>query len=73
MRNKRNSLYLFGWELFGAPIRVSQLFAVLTGVIAGVALVWALWKYRDSKPELFVDRLAAQAAEETKLEETKEE
>ena len=61
---RTDSLYLFGWELFGAPIRVSQLFAVLTGVTAGVALIWALWKYRDGKRELFVDRLAARTAEE---------
>lgn len=62
---RTDSLYLFGWELFGAPIRVSQLFALITCVIAGAALVWALWKYRDKKPELFVDRVAAQAARET--------
>lgn len=61
---RTDSLYLFGWELFGAPIRVSQLFALLTGVTAGAALVWALWKYRDGKQELFADRLAARAAEE---------
>lgn len=61
---RTDSLYLFGWELFGAPVRVSQLFAVLTGVTAGAALVWALWKYRDGGRELFADRLAARAAEE---------
>ena len=60
---RTDSLYLFGWELFGVPIRVSQLFALLTGVIAGAALLWALWKYRGKKQELFVDRLAAQKAE----------
>ncbi|MCI9158889.1 MAG: prolipoprotein diacylglyceryl transferase, partial [Lawsonibacter sp.] len=58
---RTDSLYLFGWELFGAPIRVSQLFAAITCVIAGAALVWALWRNRSGK-ELFVDRLAAQAA-----------
>ena len=60
---RTDSLYLFGWELFGAPIRVSQLFALLTGVAAGMTLIWALWKYRNGKAELFVDRLAAQAEE----------
>lgn len=60
---RTDSLYLFGWELFGAPIRVSQLFALLTGVAAGAALIWALWKYRNGRAELFVDRLAAQAEE----------
>ena len=27
---RTDSLYLFGWELFGAPIRVSQLLAAAT-------------------------------------------
>ena len=68
---RTDSLYLFGWELFGVPIRVSQLFAALTCVVAGGALVWALWKYRGKKPELFVEKLAAQraAGEETGKEE----
>ena len=61
---RTDSLYLFGWELFGVPIRVSQLFAILTGVTAGAALIWAMWKYRDGKQEMFVDRLAARAPEE---------
>ncbi|NBI08559.1 prolipoprotein diacylglyceryl transferase [Colidextribacter sp. OB.20] len=59
---RTDSLYLFGWELFGMPIRVSQLFAAITCVTAGAVLIWALWKYRNRGPELFVDRLAAQAA-----------
>ena len=66
---RTDSLYLFGWELFGVPIRVSQLFALLTGLLAGGALLWALRKYRNGKKELFVDRLAAQAAGEETEEE----
>ena len=63
---RTDSLYLFGWELFGAPIRVSQLLAAATCVIAGGALAWTLWRTRGVKQELFVDRLAAQpAGEET--------
>lgn len=65
---RTDSLYLFGWELFGMPIRVSQLFALLTGVAAGAALVWALWKYRDQKPELFVDRLAVRTAQPEEID-----
>ena len=61
---RTDSLYLFGWELFGVPIRVSQLFALVTGVIAGTVLIWALWRNRDKKRELFVDRLAAQHADQ---------
>ena len=60
---RTDSLYLFGWELFGAPIRVSQLFAAVTCAAAGGALVWALWRYRGEKKELFAERLAAQEAE----------
>ena len=59
---RTDSLYLFGWELFGVPIRVSQLLSAVVCVLAGAALAWAMWKYRENKPELFVDRLAAQAA-----------
>lgn len=68
---RTDSLYLFGWELFGAPVRVSQLFALFTGVAAGGVLAWALWKYRDGKQELFVERLAARTeqTEETDKEE----
>ena len=68
---RTDSLYLFDWELFGMPVRVSQLLAAVTCVLAGAVLVWALWKYRGGK-ELFVQRLAAQAedaAEETEKEE----
>ena len=67
---RTDSLYLFGWELFGAPIRVSQLLSAVVCVLAGAALVWAFWKYRGERPELFADKLAAQAAEqETEKEE----
>ncbi len=61
---RTDSLYLFGWELFGVPIRVSQLLAAVTCVLAGGTLAWALWKYRGGKKELFVERLAAQAAQD---------
>ena len=58
---RTDSLYLFGWELFGAPIRVSQLLAAVTCVTAGAVLVWALWRCGGSRRELFVDRLARKA------------
>ena len=61
---RTDSLYLFGWKLFGFPIRVSQLLAAVTCVIAGGVLAWALWKYRGEQKELFADRLAARAAGE---------
>ena len=65
---RTDSLYLFGWELFGVPIRVSQLLAAVTCVLAGGTLVWALWKYRSGKKELFAERLAAQDAENSEEE-----
>ena len=61
---RTDSLYLFGWELFGVPIRVSQLLAAVTCVLAGGTLAWALWKYRGGKKELFVERRATQAAQD---------
>ena len=61
---RTDSLYLFGWELFGVPIRVSQLLAAVTCVLAGGTLAWALWKYRGGKKELFVERQATQAAQD---------
>ncbi len=61
---RTDSLYLFGWELFGVPIRVSQLLAAVTCVLAGGTLAWALWKYRSGKKELFVERRATQAAQD---------
>ena len=60
----------FDGECFGAPVRVSQLFALITAGVAGGALVGAMWKYRGKKQELFADRLAARkAAGETDKEE----
>lgn len=59
---RTDSLYLFGWELFGAPVRVSQLFALITAGLALGALVGAMWKYKGKKQELFVERLAAESA-----------
>ncbi len=68
---RTDSLYLFGWELCGSPIRVSQLLALVTCVAAGMALIWAVRKYWNHPAELFADRLAAQqaASAETEKEE----
>ena len=68
---RTDSLYLFGWEIFGAPIRVSQLLSAVVCAVAGAVLVWALWRTKGKQQELFADRLAAQTAleEETEGEE----
>ena len=61
---RTDSLYFFGLELFGVPIRVSQLLAAVSALAAGAVLLWLV--RRGGSPEkLYVNRLAArQAAEE---------
>ena len=61
---RTDSLYLFGWELFGVPIRVSQLFALVTCAAAGGALVYMLLRYRDRRQVLFVERQSEQNTKE---------
>ena len=56
---RTDSLYLY----VGSSIRVSQLLAALSALAAGAVLAWALWATRKAPLELFVDRLAAQAAQ----------
>jgi len=55
---RTDSLYFFGLELFGYPIRVSQLFAAVTCVVAGAAMVWMMSRHK-TRGELFVDRVNA--------------
>ena len=55
---RTDSLYFFGLELFGAPIRTSQLLAAVSALAAGAVLLWML--RRGGSPEkLYVNRLAA--------------
>ena len=66
---RTDSLYFFGLELFGIPLRTSQVLAVLSAVAAGAVMVWMLRRPHD-KENLYVNRNAAQdAREETKKEE----
>ncbi len=59
---RTDSLYLFNWEFFGQPIRVSQALSVVMVVVAAVMLFINL-KLRPHKPEeLFVHVLAAREA-----------
>ena len=60
---RTDSLYLFGWELFGYPIRVSQLIAALSAVIAGTALIVLYLRAKKNPRPLYVERSAAAAAE----------
>lgn len=67
---RTDSLYFFGLELFGVPIRTSQMLAGLSAIAAGIVLL--LWLRRPNRPEdLFVNQLAARQAvpEEVSVEE----
>ena len=56
---RTDTLKLFGWELFGQPIRVSQLLSVLL-VIAGLAvLIINKRKHPRGQENLYVNQQAA--------------
>ncbi len=59
---RTDSLYLFGWELFGVPIRVSQLVAAVSSLTAAVLLVCFTVRSRTHPRPLFVDTLASRNA-----------
>ena len=60
---RTDSLYLFGWELFGQPIRVSQALSLVMVIVALLVLVYRIRiRPRDPK-ELFVNQIAAREAE----------
>ena len=61
---RTDSLYLFGWELFGVPIRVSQLVAGVCFVVAGALLIYNRFRPHDPA-KMYVNRLAAQRTQET--------
>ena len=65
---RTDSLYFFGLELFGVPIRTSQLLAALSALAAGAALLWLAVRRVDRRGDLFVDRLAARAAAEAAIQ-----
>lgn len=66
---RTDSLYFFGLELFGVPIRTSQALAIITALAAGAALLWMQWKYKGQQQELYVQRVAARAAAESEQKE----
>lgn len=53
---RTDSLYFFGLELFGIPLRTSQVLAFLSAVICGGILVWQLTKKHDPA-QLYVNRV----------------
>lgn len=61
---RTDSLYLFDWELFGQPIRVSQALSAVMVAVALAALIWNLAVKKHTADGLLVNQLAAQAAAE---------
>ena len=59
---RTDSLYLFGWELFGQPIRVSQALSLVMAVAAAVMLFWNIRVKKRTAEDLLVNRLAREAA-----------
>lgn len=60
---RTDSLYLFGWELFGQPIRVSQLLSVALAAAALVVLIVNKRKHPRGQEALFVTKQAALASQ----------
>ena len=60
---RTDSLYFFGLELFGYPLRVSQMLAAVTAVVAGSVLLWMLRRPHEPS-RMYVNRLAAQEEKE---------
>lgn len=54
---RSDSLYLFGLRLFGAPIRVSQLVAALSALVALGCLIYHLAIKKHSPQELYVNQV----------------
>ncbi|MBO5340943.1 MAG: prolipoprotein diacylglyceryl transferase [Oscillospiraceae bacterium] len=61
---RTDSLYFFGLELFGQPVRTSQMVALLSAVAAGAVLVYFLWFRRGKHRPLYVERVKQQKEEE---------
>lgn len=58
---RTDSLYFFGLELFGMPIRTSQVLAAVSALAALGLLIWQGTKQHDPE-KLYVNRIAAQKA-----------
>lgn len=61
---RADSLYLFDWTLFGAPIRVSQLLSVILCLTAVVAFLYH-WKKRPADAQLSALRAQQKGEKET--------
>jgi len=68
---RTDSLYLFGWTLFGRSIRVSQLLSVALAAAALAVLIVNKRRHPRGREALFVTRQAALAGETAASPETK--
>lgn len=68
---RTDSLYFFGLTFLGSPVRVSQMVAAVTALVAGFLLIWLSRRPHDPQ-QLYVNRLARQHAEEDGVENEEE-
>lgn len=68
-----DSLYLFGWKLFGNYIRVSQAISFIMVLVATFMLFYHIRLHPHAPEELWVNQVAAKKAAEESAEETPEE
>lgn len=61
---RTDSLYFFGLELFGVPVRTSQMLAAVSAAVAGAVLFRMLKKGGHTPDKLYVNRIAASQAAE---------
>ena len=59
---RTDSLYFFGLEVFGVPIRTSQVLGFASAAVAAGVLLWQLLGRRHRPEDLYVNQAAAQAA-----------
>ncbi len=61
---REDSLYLFDWELFGEPIRVSQALSLVMVIVSAVMLLWNLRIRPHKREELLIEQVLARQQEE---------
>ena len=59
---RTDSLYLFDWQLFGQPIRVSQALSLVLVLAAAFLLFYHIRLHPHSREDLYVNRVAAREA-----------
>jgi len=62
---RTDSLYFFGLELFGAPIRTSQVMGFASALLAAVFLIYHLAIKKHTPEQLYVNRIKKEIERET--------